>query len=172
MNGKASFIAFLLSRKIVFCSILDIIYIKHARPSRLDRYLDASCYAAVAEMGCRLPLLTYDYIITLCPAARKKPPPETSPCPPDTSDLSVSGTPHVSHTFVYERERRRERERGSHTPIDTYSIGISIRVPSSSSFGIQGILFIPRHRSTPPQKLKRPISPGIDDRSDNDSNSM
>lgn len=50
------------------------IYIKHARPSRLDRSLDASCYAAVAEMGCRLPSLTIIIIILLY-----VPPPERNP---------------------------------------------------------------------------------------------
>ena len=114
-----------LCRRIVSCSILDIyiiyIYINilHTHePSRLDHFLDASCYAAVAKMGCP-PATTYNYYYSIfystrlnpcCPllppaaAAAARPPAHPPKTPPITTVHyhtfylhPLCLTPHVSH---------------------------------------------------------------------------
>lgn len=122
VNEERLFIAFCSQGKN---SILFNILNTHDRPVRpfLRR---SSCYAAVAEMGCRLQT-TYDYYYSMSRRPKKNTRP---PFAQHFHHLSV-WTPHVSHV----REWTRENEQFDRTA----SIMISVQIPSSSSFSIQGI---------------------------------
>lgn len=97
VNEERLFIAFCSQGKN---SILFNILNTHDRPVRpfLRR---SSCYAAVAEMGCRLQTI-YDYYYSISRQPKKKirPPPSL----PDTSAISLSKH-RTYHTFVNEHAR-------------------------------------------------------------------